>query len=83
MGEEEIEIKVDPGMSEVLDDDDLLEEEPLFKDEQRPDQYASEQYVRIRLAVAVNGYKRGDELTVERGNPLFAGLIKQQLAEVI
>ena len=39
--------------------------------------------VKIRLSVAVNGYKRGDVLVVERSHQFFGGLIKQGIAEVI
>jgi len=39
--------------------------------------------MRIRIGVNVSPYKRGDEMTVERDNEFFAGLVSQNLAEVI
>ena len=39
--------------------------------------------IKIRLGVAVNGYKKGDELTVDRNHPFFSKLVEQGIAEVV
>lgn len=39
--------------------------------------------VKIRLNAAVNGYRRGDEFSVDADHPFFSGLVDQGMAEVI
>lgn len=40
-------------------------------------------YVKIRILVNVNGYKRGDVLVVNPDDRVFSGWIKNRMAEVI
>lgn len=39
--------------------------------------------VRIRFNASLNGYRRGDEVTVDVNDQFFGGLIKQKLVEVL
>lgn len=55
-----------------------LAEEPVVE---QP--VASGNLIRIKFRASLNGYRRGDEVSVSPDDQFFSGLIKQQLVEVL
>lgn len=66
-------------------DDDLIGdlEHLLAGDENDDDSAVQQNTIRIRFTASLNGYRRGDEVTVDAADKFFVGLIKQKLVEVL
>lgn len=69
----DLEHLIKSGDKDLIDpvDDDAADEQPV------------ENTIRVRFHASLNGYRRGDEVTVSVDDQLFSGLIKQRLVEVI